>query len=66
MKDNEGLEDEVADLLVDTGVKVRQVVDGVVELYGEAASQEDLEELVDELMAHPGVQEVDSSYVNVG
>ncbi len=66
MKDNESLEDEVADLLADTGVGVRQAIEGVVELYGSVETAEDLEEIKAELMAHPGVREIDSDFVDVG
>jgi hypothetical protein len=66
MEDNESLKDEVADLLVDTKVVVRQAIDGVVELYGSVETREDLEEIKAELMAHPGVVEIDSDYVEIG
>lgn len=66
LKENETLEDEVADLLADTGVRVRQAIDGVVELYGSVEAPEDLEEIRAELLAHPGVVEVDGDDVDVG
>ena len=66
LKENESLEDEVADLLVDSGVGVRQAIEGVVELYGSVDTPEDLGEIKAELMAHPGVLEIDSDDVEVG
>ena len=66
LKENVTLKDEVDDLLVDSGVGARQVVEGVVELYGSVETPEDLEEIKAELMAHPGVLEIDSDDVEVG
>ena len=66
LKENETLGDEVADLLVDSGVGVRQAIEGVVELYGSVETPEDLIEIRAELMAHPGVLEIDSDDVEVG
>jgi hypothetical protein len=37
-----------------------------VELYGSVETREDLEEIKAELMAHPGVVEIDSDYVEIG
>ena len=66
MKDNEGVEDDVADLLDGTELRVRSVKDGVVELTGAAGRQEDLAESVGELMGLDGVLEVDTTDVDVG
>ena len=64
--DNETLEDDVEDLIVDTELEVRAVKDGVVELTGAAATREDLEETVGEIMGLDGVLEVDTTDVDVG
>ena len=64
--DNETLEDDVEDLIVDTELAVRAVKDGVVELTGAAATREDLEEVVQEIMGLDGVLEVDTADVEVG
>jgi sporulation protein YlmC with PRC-barrel domain len=66
IEENEGLEDDVEDLLADTDLEVRSAEDGVVELTGAAATQEDLEEIVQELMGLDGVLEVDATDVDVG
>ena len=66
MKDNESLEDDVADLLEDTKLRVRSVKDGVVELAGAAGRREDLAESVEELMGLEGVLEVDTPDVEAG
>ena len=65
---NEGtrLEDDAARLLDGTGLKVRAVKDGVVELTGAAATRQDLEESVEELTGLDGVREVDPTDVDVG
>src|SRR3712207_1392647 len=42
LKENETLKDDVDDLIVDTGLQVRAAKDGVVELTGRAASEDDL------------------------
>ncbi len=65
-EDNETLADDVEDLLVDTGLEVRSARDGVVELTGAAATQEDLEEVVREVMGLDEVLEVDTTDVDVG
>src|SRR3712207_3304775 len=44
--DSVTLEDDVEDLIGDTGMEVRAVKDGVVELTGAAATHEDLEEMM--------------------
>jgi sporulation protein YlmC with PRC-barrel domain len=66
MEDNETLEDDVDDLLADTGLGVRSTEDGIVELTGTAATQEDLDETVQELMGLDGVLEVDTTDVDIG
>ena len=66
LEENEDLEDDVEDLLADTSLEVRSVEDGVVELTGAVATQEDLEELVRELMGLDVVLEVDTTDVEVG
>ena len=54
------------DLIGDTELEVRAVKDGVVALTGAAASHEDLEEIVREIMGLDGVLEVDTADVDVG
>jgi hypothetical protein len=66
LEDSETLEDDVEDLIDDTEVEVRAVKDGVVELAGAAATREDLEEMVREIMSLGGVLEVDITDVDVG
>jgi sporulation protein YlmC with PRC-barrel domain len=66
MKENEGLEDDVEDLLADTDLEVRSAKDGIVELTGAAATWEDLDEIVQEIMGLDGVLEVDTTDVDVG
>jgi len=65
LEDSETLEDDVEDLLNDTDLEVRSVNDGVVELGGSAATQEDLEEVVQEIMGLDGVLDVDTTDVDV-
>jgi sporulation protein YlmC with PRC-barrel domain len=65
-KENEGLEDDVEDLLADTDLEVRSVEDGVVELTGAATTREDLDALVEEITGLDGVLEVDTTDVDVG
>jgi sporulation protein YlmC with PRC-barrel domain len=66
IEENEGLDDDVEDLLVDTELKVRSVEDGVVELTGAARTREDLDALVEEITGLDGVLEVDTTDVDVG
>jgi sporulation protein YlmC with PRC-barrel domain len=66
LKDNEILEDDVADLLADTDLQVRSAEYGVVELTGAAATREDLDEVVGEIMGLDGVLDVDTTDVDVG
>jgi hypothetical protein len=65
LKDNETLADDVEDLIADTGLEVRAARDGVVELTGSAATQEDLEEAITEIMGLDEVREVDATDVDV-
>lgn len=66
MREVEDLEDEISLLVDGTGVEVRSVRDGVVELSGSVGSGEDLRELVDEIRALSGVREVDTTDVSRG
>ena len=66
LEDNETLEDDVADLINGTELEVRAAKDGVVELSGAAATREDLDESVREIMGLDGVLEVDTTDVDVG
>ncbi len=66
MKDNEILEDDVEDLVNGTELEVRAVREGVVELSGRAATQEDLDELVREILGLDSVLDVDTTDVDVG
>ena len=66
LKENDGLADDIADLVVDTGVEVAGEVDGVVQLRGSAGSREDLESMISEIMAQTGVLGVDAADVEVG
>lgn len=61
-----GVGDEVARLIDGTGLRVRSVKDGVVELTGAAASEEDLIGSVDEIAGLTEVREVDTTDVDVG
>jgi PRC-barrel domain len=66
MEDNETLEDDVKDLINGTELEVRAVREGVVELRGRAATQEDLDESVREILGLDGVLDVDTIDVDVG
>jgi hypothetical protein len=66
IEENVTLEDDVEDLLADTGLGGRSTEDGIVELTGTAATQEDLDETVQELMSLDGVLEVDTTDVDIG
>jgi sporulation protein YlmC with PRC-barrel domain len=66
IEENETLKDDVEDLLADTDLEVRSAADGIVELGGAAATQEDLDEIVQEIMGLDGVLEVDTTDVDVG
>lgn len=65
---NEGgdLVDEAGRVLDGTGMEVRAVKDGVVELTGAVSAQEDLDAAVEELMGLTGAREVDTTDVDVG
>ncbi len=65
MEDNETLKDDVEDLVNGTELEVRAVREGVVELSGRAATQEDLDESVREILGLDGVLEVDTTDVDV-
>ena len=66
LEDSETLDDDVEDLINGTDLEVRSVKDGVVELTGSAATREDLEEIVQEIMGLDGVLDVDTTDVDVG
>ena len=66
LKENETLKDDVDDLIVDTGLRARRTQDGVVELTGSAATQEDLDAVVQEIMGLEEVRDVDTTDVDVG
>jgi PRC-barrel domain len=66
LSDLEGVEHDVVELLDDTNLEVRHVREGVVELIGAAASQDDIDETVREIMGLDGVLEVDTTDVDVG
>ncbi len=65
LKENETLKDDVDDLIVDTALKARRAQDGVVELTGSAATQEDLDAVVQEIMGLEEVRDVDTTDVDV-
>lgn len=66
LKDNESVEDDVADLLDGTNLGVRSFREGVVELTGAAATREDLQEVEREVMGLDEVLEIDTTDVDVG
>ena len=65
LEDNETLQDDVEDIIADTGLEVRSARDGVVALAGTIATQEDLEEVITDVMGLDEVWEVDTSDVEV-
>lgn len=65
MNEGDSLADEAAKVLDATALEVRAVKDGVVELTG-AATRDDLDESVEELMGLDGAREVDATDVDVG
>lgn len=65
MDGGDGLADEVAFLLTGTGMEVRAAADGVVELTGAAASQDQLEGLISEIRGLTEVLDVDTTDVEV-
>ncbi len=66
MNDGDELDDEAAKLLSGTGLEVRSARDGVVELTGAAASREQLQGLVEEILGLTEVLDVDTTDVDVG
>ena len=66
LRENEDTSDDVASLLDGTDLEVLSVREGVVELTGAAATQEDLEEIVREIMGLDDVLAVDTTDVDVG
>jgi PRC-barrel domain len=66
LRENEDTSDDVADLLDGTDLEVLSFREGVVELTGAVAKQEDLEEIVREIMGLDDVLEVDTTDVDVG
>jgi sporulation protein YlmC with PRC-barrel domain len=65
LEENETLEDDVEDIIADTGLEVRSARDGIVILTGTVATQEDLEEIIVEIMGLDEVREADTSDVDV-
>ena len=65
LEENDDVKDDVEDLLDSTSLEVRSVREGVVELTGTAATQDDLEETVREIMGLEEVLEVDTTDVEV-
>ena len=65
LEENDDVKDDVEDLLDGTSLEVRSVREGVVELTGTAATQDDLEETVREIMGLDEVLEVDTTDVEV-
>lgn len=65
MNEGEELGDDAEKLLDETDLEVRAVKDGAVELTGAAATQQDLDESVEELMGLDGVLEVDTTDVDI-
>lgn len=63
LEDNDSLKDDVEDLINDTDLEVRSVRDGVVQLSGRAATREDLDEAVAEILSLDGVLDVDTTDV---
>ena len=66
LKENETLKDDVDDLIVETALRARRAQDGVVELTGSAATREDLDAVVQEIMGLEEVRDVDTTEVEVG
>ena len=66
LKDNDSVEDDLADLLDGTSIGVLSFKEGVVELTGAAATREDLEEIEREVMGLDEVLEIDTTDVDVG
>ena len=66
LQENVDVEDDVADLLDGTDLQVLSVSDGVVELTGAIATQEDLADVVREITGLDEVLEVDTTDVDAG
>jgi hypothetical protein len=66
LEENDDVKDDVEDLLDGTSLEVRSVREGVVELTGTAATHDDLEEVMREIMGLDEVLEVDTTDVDVG
>lgn len=66
LQDNNSLGDDVRDLVNGTGLTVRAVKDGIVQLSGSAATREDLDGNVEEIMGLDDVLDVDITDVDVG
>lgn len=66
MQGDESLTGDVRDLLEDTELEVRSEKEGVVELTGFAATKEDLDASVTEIMSLDGVLDVDTTDVDLG
>ncbi|CAA9530741.1 MAG: hypothetical protein AVDCRST_MAG05-4400 [uncultured Rubrobacteraceae bacterium] len=66
LRENVTLKDDVDDLIVETTLRARRAQDGVVELTGSAATQEDLDAVVREIMGLEEVRDVDTTEVEVG
>ena len=66
LKENESLKDDVDDLIVETALRASRTQNGVVELTGSAATREDLEGVVQEIMGLEEVRDVDTTDVDVG
>ena len=66
LQENDSLDDDVRDLLNGTGMDVRAVRDGVVELTGSAVSKEALDGNVEEIRGLTEVRDVDATDVDVG
>jgi sporulation protein YlmC with PRC-barrel domain len=64
--EGEDLRSDVEQLLDGTDLSIREVREGVILLEGTIASQEDLEEVLADIAEVDGVQDVDTTDVNVG
>ena len=65
LQENDSIDDDIRDLLNGTGLDVRAVKDGVVELTG-AATREALDGNVEEILGLTEVRDVDTTDVDVG
>lgn len=65
-EDAPSLEEAVAVILEDTGLQAVSISDGVVELAGSVAREEELDRIATSIMALEGVFEVDSGAVETG